>query len=92
MARPSRETLATLLKRAASEHSVAYPGETFCDLVVMALEAAETHPSPSFTTRELETLLLSCTDQDAVQMDAGEFKALVELAMHVAPPLDAPGL
>jgi hypothetical protein len=50
----------------------------------LALEAAHVHPSPSFTLRELETLLFDCTAQDVVQFDAKEFGALVKLAMHIA--------
>jgi hypothetical protein len=82
ISRLTREQLKSMLSRAGSAPTVAYPGETLCDLIVMALEAAETQQKPAFTTRELEAMLLAHTDEEFVQMETNEFKALVNLAMQ----------
>jgi hypothetical protein len=74
-----------MLDQAAASPVVAYPRDTFFDVVTMALEAALTHPSPTFTLRELENMLFEYVDDEVVQLDSTEFAAMVKLAMQALP-------
>jgi hypothetical protein len=84
MCRRSRSELELMLARAELSISVAYPRDTFCDVVTMAHAAASEQDSPVYTHRRLETLLFDCATDDVVHFDSAEFAALVKQALKSA--------
>jgi hypothetical protein len=82
------ERLEGMISLAAFSRHVAYPAETFRDIVGMAMEAACTQDAPTFTMHELETMLRYCEGRLAVEMESQEFAALARLAMCVAAKQD----
>jgi hypothetical protein len=84
VARLSRETLEDMRAHAENSVYVNCPKRTFCNLLTMAIEAAHAQPSPSFTLRELETMLFNSEDCEEIEMEGPEVAALVTLAMQVA--------
>jgi hypothetical protein len=91
MGRLSRTVLLSMLERAAGEVRIEVPREILLDLLVMAHEAASVHPTPLFTLRELEAMMLEHADGPAVTFDAQELKLLVNVALQAAPPVDQSG-
>jgi hypothetical protein len=85
LARLSRESLQSMLAQSSGAVRVDFPKDTFLDIVVLAHQALQANPSPLFTMRALETMIFDYADAYVVTIDENEFRALVTLAMQVAP-------
>jgi hypothetical protein len=90
MTRLTRQDLESMLASTTGAVRVALPKQTFLDIVVMAHQAAHENRSSSFTLRELESLIFEYAEQNTVLVEENECKALVDLAMQVAPQVDPP--
>jgi hypothetical protein len=86
----TRDSLQSMLAHATGAVRVALPKQTFLDIVVMAHQAAQDNPASRFTLRELEALIFEYAEQNTVLVEENECKALVNLAMEVAAPVDPP--